>query len=130
MTQSSGAPPIKISPGGLPVSFGSDAISLGSSGALAVDSSSMFLGSPPNIPSSSRDVSSVLQIGATIFTTVIGGLTMTNTFLPTTISPLTDISTPQMTSTAVAIGSSTSIVSMLIGPGGVVWNILSLLVIG
>ena len=88
-----------------------------------MDSSIVALGSASNVPPILSDQPSTLQISATVLTSAIASLTIINTFMPTTIASLIRINEPQTTSTAIEVGSSTSIVPMVIGSGGVAWNI-------
>lgn len=123
VTPSPGAPPVTVSPGGPLVTVGDYAISLGSSGTLVVgNTTTTVLGSPPGVPLEASALQSVLPSGATVITSVVGGSTVVQTFVPTTFSSLTGIKIPQTTFTTLMIGPSLSVIPITIGPGRVAWK--------
>ncbi|KAI4204251.1 MAG: hypothetical protein LQ350_001231 [Teloschistes chrysophthalmus] len=79
-------------------------------------------GSPSTTRSSSQQSSAPLPPGATVIYTTISSRTYSETFIPTTYSALATLTTTLTTST---LDGHSSLVPLLIGPGGVAWTPLS-----
>ncbi|KAL8779190.1 MAG: hypothetical protein Q9194_001571 [Teloschistes cf. exilis] len=76
-------------------------------------------GSPSNTRASSQQSSVPLPPGATVIYTTISSRTYSETFIPTTYSALATLTTTLTTST---LDGHSSLVPLVIGPGGVAWT--------
>ena len=136
----SGQPAQTLSPDGPPATIGGELVSLGTSGTLAIGTSMTVLfglqntGSTrattrdvqPNTASSSASTFGGLPPGASVISTVIGGSTVKETFLPTTFSSYVSLTASTTISTTIQVGSSSTVIPETIWSGGVGWQYPSL----
>ena len=123
VTPSSGVQPIAVAPGASDVVIDSETISLGSSGDQVVASSTIIQPTGPSLPLDASNSASSLQ--ETVIEADSSGSTFTPTLTATIISSLISLQTPQLISTTLVLGSSTTAIPFFVGPGGVAWALPS-----
>ena len=123
---SSGTPVVTVRPGGPPVTIGSQTVSLSTSGTLVVGTSTAILVAPPYSASTSASSQIALPSGASAVTSVIGGSTVEETFLPTTYRSLISLADRFTSSITLGSGSTGTVVPIIIWPGGIGWQYPSL----
>ena len=82
---------------------------------------------PQGADPSSKPSQATTYAGQTIITSKVGSVTVTETFVPTTLSKFSTLTTTLTTTTTNAQSSTET---MIIGPGGVAWTLLGTLASG
>ena len=86
------------------------------------DTSGSSPGSTAKAPTASTSSGTALPPGATVITSIVGGSTVKETFLPTTYPSLISLTTLSTTSTTLHEGTSSTVTPITIWPGGIAWQ--------